>query len=151
MELDEAAGHLTDVGEIEEERRRHLDAELFPQTGRDDRRLERCPAEIEEVLVESDAGDAEYLPPGVGETALERRRRRDEAPREGLLRKLVGEPGAVELPAGRDRQTVEKENGGRHLVSREPLGGETPQFGGETRRGGAIGPENDEGDEPGLR
>ena len=91
------------VGVAEELRDRHLVAAL-PQLGVNAQQADRMPPQVEEVVVNTHALDAQHLTPQVRERRLDRRARghvlRPQVARPGRLR----ERRAIELAVGSQRQ-----------------------------------------------
>ena len=110
-------GERRDPGRGEEAAQGQLPLELPPYPGDELHRQQRMPAELEEIVLDADAIEAEHL----GEDAAQRRlgsvARRHIAPRD--LRVEVGSRKrlAVDLAVGRQRQRVERDEGsGDHII-----------------------------------
>ncbi len=106
-------------------------------------------AQLEEVVVQPDAGHAQQLRPDGGQGDFPGRAWRGEVPGVALLNLRDWQRLAVHLAAGRERQGRKHDQGGGHHELRQPLGEEGPQGLGLRRGARALlGGGHDVRDEP---
>ena len=105
---------------LEHAAQRQLDPEPAAHPRHQPRRQQRMAAEIEEIVVAADAGDAEQLRPQRRQQLLHRALRRLVA--FGLAPHRLGQRAPVELAARRARQRVEPDIALRQHMRRQPCG-----------------------------
>jgi hypothetical protein len=126
--LDEC-GQTLHRGRLEDVAQRQFNVKGFAQTRDKLRGQQRVSARVEEVVFDADALDAEHLGPHPAQQLLDRRPRRDVAPRQSARAVGRGQRAAVDLPVGRQRQTVERDEGRRDHVLRQHPAQVPPQLG----------------------
>jgi len=140
-DLSDLSGQAGRAGGLKQGAQRELYPERITDAGDDLGRQQRVPAQLEEVVVRGDAGQAENLAEDAGhDLGLRRRRCGRRNPFVGCAcggQRLSGQGAAVHLAVGRQRDGVERHVKPRHHVVRQPLREERAQFGGgqELRQG----------------